>query len=460
MTGTPIRSFAGRDRAPARAALGLDADTPVLFVFGGSQAVRRLNRAVAEALPKLVEKSYVLHMTGEAGYADALKRRETLPAAQRARYKPYAFLRAEMTDALLAADLLVGRAGSSTLAEASALGLPMVVVPYPHASAHQDANARALAEAGAARIVPDEDFDGAALIDAAALLARPHRLDQMCAAARAFGRPGAADAVAELVLALAERHTLPSPASIEQLSRAPASTAAARQIAGMLALCAQPAPSAPAEASVRDGVGRGAARGSDRGGSHASGHGHPAPHRRQDVPPRALWRGSRRCASAARPTYSPRSTTSSSCAPSCASRARANCRTSSSGRGSDLVISDKGVRGLVIHNSAQQVQFEGTRMTADSGLPMAKAATLGRTEGLSGLEFGLAIPGTVGGAVWANAGAHESDIRSVLAEAGVLRATGPRRRSTATAWSSPTATARSSTHRRDAPDVVTWATST
>ena len=222
VTGTPIRSFAGRNRAQARAALGLDAGTPVLFVFGGSQAVRRLNRAVAESLPKLVEGAYVLHMTGEAGYGEALKRREKLPAELRSRYKPYAFLRTEMTDALLAADLLVGRAGSSTLAEASALGLPMVVVPYPHASAHQMANARALAAAGAARIVADDAFDAAAMIDAASLLQDRAALDQMCAAARGFGRPGAASAVSELVLALAKRTALPSPATIERLSRAAA----------------------------------------------------------------------------------------------------------------------------------------------------------------------------------------------------------------------------------------------
>ena len=219
VTGTPIRSFAGRDRATARAALGLDAGTPVLFVFGGSQAVRRLNRAVAEALPRLVGGAYVLHMTGEAAYADALKRREALPAEQRARYKPYAFLRAEMTDALLSADLLVGRAGSSTLAEASALGLPMVVVPYPHASAHQVANARGLADAGAARIVADEEFDAAALLEAAALLHDRPALDAMCAAARGFGRPGAAAAVAELVAALAHKRPLPSRETIERMSR-------------------------------------------------------------------------------------------------------------------------------------------------------------------------------------------------------------------------------------------------
>jgi len=222
VTGTPIRSFAGRDRAAARSALDLDADTPALLVFGGSQAVRRLNRAVAEALPELLQRSYVIHLTGEPAYAEALKRREALPAEQRDRYRPYAFLRAEMSDALLAADLLVGRAGSSTLAEASALGLPMVVVPYPHASAHQIANARALAAAGAARIVPDAEFDARALIEAARLFDDRAALETMRAAARGFGRPGAAGAVAELVLALAERASLPSESAIERMSRAAA----------------------------------------------------------------------------------------------------------------------------------------------------------------------------------------------------------------------------------------------
>ena len=94
------------------------------------------------------------------------------------------------------------------------------------------------------------------------------------------------------------------------------------------------------------------------------------------------------------------------------------------GRGSDLVISDAGIGGLVVHVRAQGARVEGECLTADAGLPMAKAATIGKDAGLSGLEFGLAIPGTVGGAVWANAGAHESDVRSVLVGAGVIGADG------------------------------------
>jgi UDP-N-acetylmuramate dehydrogenase len=94
------------------------------------------------------------------------------------------------------------------------------------------------------------------------------------------------------------------------------------------------------------------------------------------------------------------------------------------GRGSDLVISDRGIRGLVIQDRAEGSRIEGDRFTADAGVPMARAATETQKAGLTGLEFGLAIPGTVGGAVWANAGAHESDMAGVLASARVLDGAG------------------------------------
>ena len=97
------------------------------------------------------------------------------------------------------------------------------------------------------------------------------------------------------------------------------------------------------------------------------------------------------------------------------------------GRGSDLVISDAGIGGLVVVVRAAAHRLEGDRLTADAGLQMAKTATVSKNAGLSGLEFGLAIPGTVGGAVWANAGAHGADVRGVLAEALVVDAEGEER---------------------------------
>jgi len=94
------------------------------------------------------------------------------------------------------------------------------------------------------------------------------------------------------------------------------------------------------------------------------------------------------------------------------------------GRGSDVVIADAGVRGLLIHVRAEGHEIVEDRLVAEAGLPMAKAATVTAAAGLSGLEFGLAIPGNVGGAVWANAGAHASDVGAVLESAVVLTADG------------------------------------
>jgi UDP-N-acetylglucosamine--N-acetylmuramyl-(pentapeptide) pyrophosphoryl-undecaprenol N-acetylglucosamine transferase len=222
VTGTPIREFGMPDTAAARRRLGIGPGAPCLLVFGGSQAVRRLNHAVRDALPRLVERASVVHLTGQSSYATALAWRAALPAELRDRYQPHPFLRDEMTDALIAADLVVGRAGSSTLAEATALGLPLVVVPYPHASAHQAANAQRLALAGAARIVADDEFDARALLEAAALLADSPQLERMRLAARAFARPGAAAAVSELVMRLASRQPLPAGDEIDRLSRAAA----------------------------------------------------------------------------------------------------------------------------------------------------------------------------------------------------------------------------------------------
>jgi len=219
VTGTPIRDTREVDREAARVRLGIPDGVRVLLVFGGSQAVRRFNTAVAEALPTLVERVAVIHVTGDDGYAAALTGREALPADLRRRYQPHPFLRDDMLTALAAADLVVGRAGSSTLAEVTALGLPMIVVPYPHAAGHQRANARQLVDAGAARLVEDDAFDAAALLEAAAILDDPSTHLAMSAAARELGRPAAADAVAELVLAAARRDPLPDPAELDRRSR-------------------------------------------------------------------------------------------------------------------------------------------------------------------------------------------------------------------------------------------------
>jgi UDP-N-acetylglucosamine--N-acetylmuramyl-(pentapeptide) pyrophosphoryl-undecaprenol N-acetylglucosamine transferase len=217
-TGTPIRSVTV-DRAAARARLGLGPNDRLLLIFGGSQAVRRFNLAVADALTELVTRVRVLHVTGDAGYDDAAAARDALPAKLRDRYRPERFLRDEMDQALAAADVVVGRAGSSTLAEVAAFGLPMIVVPYPHAAGHQRRNAEEMARAGAARLVEDSDFGADTLLAAAAIAADPKQRQAMAEAARSLARPGAAAAVAELVMAAADGRPFPGAEEIDGIAR-------------------------------------------------------------------------------------------------------------------------------------------------------------------------------------------------------------------------------------------------
>ncbi|MDQ3689846.1 MAG: UDP-N-acetylmuramate dehydrogenase [Chloroflexota bacterium] len=84
------------------------------------------------------------------------------------------------------------------------------------------------------------------------------------------------------------------------------------------------------------------------------------------------------------------------------------------GKGSDIVVSDDGIRGLVIRNRAGEMEVAGEVVRAASGLAMATLVKRCTAEGLTGIEFGISIPGSVGGAVWANAGAHGGEMKDVV----------------------------------------------
>ena len=84
------------------------------------------------------------------------------------------------------------------------------------------------------------------------------------------------------------------------------------------------------------------------------------------------------------------------------------------GNGSDLVVADAGIRGLVVRNRARQVAIDGLQLSADAGAPMALLVRRATIAALAGLEFGTSIPGTLGGAVWANAGAHGGEMRNLV----------------------------------------------
>ena len=197
--GNPIRrSLLSWTRETGRAKLGIPPDTPVVFVTGGSQGSAAINHAVSGAITRLLRRAIVVHHTGNAHLAQVAAKRETLPADLRERYQVFGFLREEMGAALASADLVVGRASSSSIAEPLAFGVPLILVPFAAAAeAHQMANAQDIAERGAAIIIRESQLDADRLVaQVTGLLDDPARLARMAKAARAAGRPDAATAIA------------------------------------------------------------------------------------------------------------------------------------------------------------------------------------------------------------------------------------------------------------------------
>ena len=110
-----------------------------------------------------------------------------------------------MEAALVAADLMLGRAGASTIAEAAAAGLPAIIVPYPYAGGHQRANAEAAAAAGAATLINDEELTPESLLAAVASYATPAARAAAAAAARTLAHPDAATVIANKLQQLGNR---------------------------------------------------------------------------------------------------------------------------------------------------------------------------------------------------------------------------------------------------------------
>jgi UDP-N-acetylglucosamine--N-acetylmuramyl-(pentapeptide) pyrophosphoryl-undecaprenol N-acetylglucosamine transferase len=197
--GCPIRrEFVGASREEGRARFGLDPERPLLLVTGASQGARTVNRVMQRVWPEFAARHpewQLLHLSGpldedetRAAYTDAHVEANVLAFTH------------EMWLALAAADAVVSRAGASTLAELTTLGLPAVLLPYPyHRDRHQHANARALVDGGAALLVEDRlepELNHGPVLAGLERLADTNTRERMGRAARELRRADAAERVA------------------------------------------------------------------------------------------------------------------------------------------------------------------------------------------------------------------------------------------------------------------------
>ena len=211
-TGHPDRRSireAGLTREGAKSRLGFMSDEPLVLVVGGSQGSQRLNEAMLGALPALVPITAVLHQTGTGNAAEVAPLVEAGMlgadgiAAARHPWKAVPYLN-DIGTALMAADLVVSRAGSGSIFEIASFGRAAILVPHPHsANDHQRLNAIAFADKGGGIVMEEANLvSGILARQIADILGDAPRRQAMEAASRAFGKDGGADLIAAELLRL------------------------------------------------------------------------------------------------------------------------------------------------------------------------------------------------------------------------------------------------------------------
>ncbi len=206
VTGTPVRGdFFERTKAEAKRELGLDDGRPLIVSFWGSLGAAGMNRQMADflALEAAREPFHHIHGAGKRDYPlmlELLREKgvnlEEHPALQ---LREYIY---DMAPVMRAADLVISRAGASTISELTALGVPALMVPSPYVTNnHQEKNARALEEAGGAAVALEPDCSGQTLFQAASgILRDTARREAMETAMSALGVRNAAERIYQTVL--------------------------------------------------------------------------------------------------------------------------------------------------------------------------------------------------------------------------------------------------------------------
>ena len=211
VTGTPVRGdFSAYTRDSAKKELGLPADLPLVVSVWGSLGSGHMNGIMLELLPLLEgQKDFrLLHAIGSRDYAEVSRRlagTALRPESCGTELREYIY---DMPRVMAAADLILCRAGASTLAELTYLGKPSLIVPSPNVTDnHQEKNARVLERAGGAKVFLEGEFDAASLLtEVRALLADRETLDAMGSAMASLAVPEATDRICDRILELCRKN--------------------------------------------------------------------------------------------------------------------------------------------------------------------------------------------------------------------------------------------------------------
>lgn len=207
VTGTPVRGdFFARTKAEAKKSLGMDDGRPLVVSFWGSLGASGMNRRMAEclALEAAKEPFYHIHGAGQEGCAGVKKLLEEKGVDLRQhpslQVRPYIY---DMAQVMRAADLVICRAGASTISELTALGVPALMVPSPYVTNHhQEKNARVLEKAGGAEVLLEEDSSGQALFQAMCRILR--NSEKRSSMERAMAQLGIRDATERILEVIQE----------------------------------------------------------------------------------------------------------------------------------------------------------------------------------------------------------------------------------------------------------------
>lgn len=205
VTGNPVRpEIVTAEKKSAMISLGLNPLKKTILIFGGSRGARSINQAVVEAKEAFGQEEgmQIIHITGKEDFSwvSGEKSMEEVKHGN-VIIKPYLY---NMPEALAAADLVVCRAGATTLAEVTVRGVPAILIPYPYATDnHQEHNARSLEKAEAAVVLLDKDLNGASLKNAVFTLIKDKaKLDSMAENSKKLGKIRAAEEIVDCLSTL------------------------------------------------------------------------------------------------------------------------------------------------------------------------------------------------------------------------------------------------------------------